>query len=268
MKWVLSCLLAFVCSFGFSQTAEEYKQAGMAALNASQADPDKIVDAAKNFVKAVESYERDNNEVAAVEINSFLYWCKKKMTLEQIGKFAGGGAEEKKIVQRLEKVVTQPVKVDDAAAYLAAADQFASSRPNDHYLIAIRYFEVAERFKGTPASLKAQEISLREMQAVLKQQTQPALPSNRKVFTGPPEKLVGKWVKINTGTVFNLNKDQTFTAPTARGEDYRKGTWSVEKDVLTFAFSNGEKKTMLILTENKTTGDEGWEFHRTGVKGR
>jgi len=39
-----------------------------------------IVDAARNFAKAAALYSGAADEEKTVEMNSFLYWCKKKMT--------------------------------------------------------------------------------------------------------------------------------------------------------------------------------------------
>ncbi len=70
-----------------AEDAAELETQGIAALKLSQTDSDAIVSAAIYFGKAASLYDQANNDDKASEMNSFLYWCKKKMTLRQTEAF-------------------------------------------------------------------------------------------------------------------------------------------------------------------------------------
>ncbi|HLX60890.1 MAG TPA: hypothetical protein VKX17_06370 [Planctomycetota bacterium] len=157
---VLLCLLAFAAR---SEDAAELEAKGIAALKLSQNESDAIVSAAIYFGQATELYQSAKNNEKATEMNSFLYWCKKKMTLQQMDAFLkGGDAINVKIAQRMKEIEAAPPP-DEAQAYFNRADAYANAHPNEHLLIAMRFYEVADRFKGTDLSLQAQDRSLKEM---------------------------------------------------------------------------------------------------------
>src|SRR5262249_51548851 len=120
-----------------------------------------VVSAAIYFGQAADAYQAAGNTDKATEMNSFLYWCKKKMTLAQMDAFLkGGDAVNAAVAKRLNEV--------DAAAPANEAQMFfnrayAYAHPNEHLLIAVRFYEIADRFKGTDLSLQAQDRSLKEM---------------------------------------------------------------------------------------------------------
>lgn len=143
-----------------AEDAGELREKGIAALKESQANPRAIVEAARNFAKAAAAYGAAGNEEKSVEMNSFLYWCKKKMTLEDIEVFTKGG--EGAVAERLTAVEKIAPKVDEAQKWLERAEKFAAGNPNEHLLIAVRFYEVADRFQGSKESLKAQDRSLKE----------------------------------------------------------------------------------------------------------
>src|SRR5579862_9340569 len=157
---VLLCLLAFAAR---SEDAAELEAKGIAALKLSQNESDAIVSAAIYFGQATELYQSAKNNEKATEMNSFLYWCKKKMTLQQMDAcLKGGDAINVKIAQRMKEIEAAPPP-DEAQAYFNRADAYANAHPNEHLLIAMRFYEVADRFKGTDLSLQAQDRSLKEM---------------------------------------------------------------------------------------------------------
>ncbi|HLX61790.1 MAG TPA: hypothetical protein VKX17_10955 [Planctomycetota bacterium] len=155
-----------------AEDAAELRAQGIQALNESQTTPSRIVDAARFFVKAEELYDRAREQEKAVEMNSFLYWCKKKMTLEDIERFTAGG--EAAVAVKLKAVEEMAPKPEDAQVWFERAEKFARGNPDQHFLIAVRYFEVASRFVGSDISIKAQELSLNE-QALANNQ-KPAAP--------------------------------------------------------------------------------------------
>jgi hypothetical protein len=161
---------------------------GKELLKESEASPDTIVEAAQAFVLAAEVFERVGNENGATEANSFLYWCKKKMNQAQIQALIK--LEDPSVATRLDNVVKE-VPVEKAQAYLARADAFAAANPDEHLLIAIRYFEVADRFNGTEISLQALNRSFKEMQLAASTRPAAAVPprkSNNTVVPPPVKK--------------------------------------------------------------------------------
>lgn len=157
------CIAVFLSHGVFGEdTAAELERQGKAFLTLSQTDGDALVPAARFFGKASVAFEAEGNAEKTVEMNSFLYWCKKKMTMQDIKSFVAG--EDAKLAQRLEAVEKTVVKPEDAQGWLDRAAQFEKNNPTENYLVAVRYFEVADRFKGSDISLKAQELSLAAMQ--------------------------------------------------------------------------------------------------------
>lgn len=140
--------------------ADALREKGIAALKDSQTHPRAIVAAARAFVKAEAMYVQAGSDEKSVEMNSFLYWCKKKMTMEDIDSFTKGG--EGAISSKLDDVEKLAPVANDAQKWFDRADQFARKNPSEHLLIAIRFYEVADRFKGSDASLQAQDRSLKE----------------------------------------------------------------------------------------------------------
>jgi hypothetical protein len=162
MRFILSLAVAGLLAHCVAaEDADALREKGIAALKDSQANPRAIVDAARFFVKAGELYGAAGNDEKNVETNSFLYWCKKKMTLEDIDAFRKGG--ESAVSNKLADVEKLAPKADDAQKWFDRAEAFANQNPAEHLLIAIRFFEVADRFQGSAASLKAQDRSLKEL---------------------------------------------------------------------------------------------------------
>ena len=144
-----------------AEDADEVREKGIAALKDSQTNPRAIVDAARLFVRAGALYGDAGDEEKNVEMNSFLYWCKKKMTLVDIEQFTKGG--EAAVTSKLTAVEKAAPKADDAQKWFDRADQFAKKNPDEHLLIAIRFYEVADRFKGSDPGGVALDRSLKEL---------------------------------------------------------------------------------------------------------
>ena len=190
---------------GADASPDQLRDQGFEALKAAQADESKIVDAARLLAQAAEAYEKAGNENAATELNSYLYWCKKKMTLQQMDTFiAKGNGVAKAAVAKMEAVEKKVVKPEEAALWLAKADGFAEAS-KDPFLSAVRYFEVASRFKGTPEGDQALEKSLNTLQKSRAQQEETA-------------SIVGKW-KWGPNIVTEFTSDGRMSKP----GDY--GTW-------------------------------------------
>ena len=188
MRYVLHCLivLTFIpgCALWAEDAAEE-RQKGIQALKESQTNPRAIVEAARCFAKAAESFANSGDESQATEMNSFLFWCKKKMTYQDIEQFTKGG--ESAVAAKLFMVEKISPEIDEAQTWFDRAAKFATDNPGEHFLIAVRFFEVASRFVGSKASIAAQERSLKEQ--ALAQETA-AAPNPNGVPKAEPNKAV------------------------------------------------------------------------------
>ena len=141
---------------------------GIEALKKSQAKPEAVVAAARCFAKASALYEANGQPELAVETNSFLYYCKKKMTPKDIDAFLK--SENAGVSERLKEVESKPVAPSAAQTWLERADSFAKTNANEQFLITVRYFEVAERFKDSEAGRSAMSKSLEAMQKLIAEQ--------------------------------------------------------------------------------------------------
>ena len=91
MRILCSLLAALLCLLAPAGDVTILESKGIAALKLSQAEPDAVVSAAIYFGQAADAYQAAGNTEKATEMNSFLYWCKKKMTLAQMDVFLKGG---------------------------------------------------------------------------------------------------------------------------------------------------------------------------------
>ena len=84
------------------------------------------------------------------EVNSLIYWARKMMPVGENG---------------LPKAAAVDVPEGQDAGEVAhdlfrEVEQYARQNPDAHFMIAVRFFEVADRFTGTEWSLRAQRLSL------------------------------------------------------------------------------------------------------------
>jgi len=186
-----------------AEDADDLHQEGIAALKDSQTNPAAIVMAARCFAKASALYEAGGKTDLAVEMNSYLYWCKKKMTLADIDAFLKGA--EGNVSERFTAVDKKVIAPSESQTFLDRADAFARTNPDAHLLIAVRYFEVADRFKGSDPSLKAQEKSLKEMMAANAPKAIPAKSAPTEVDIHNPTKLDG--AKTDLLKLVDLRRD-------------------------------------------------------------
>ncbi len=160
------------------QQASARQAVGLELLAQAESKPERIIDAALAFGEALSLYQAlgDTDNVCAMQAN--LYWCRKKMDAKQIEAWlaakrkpapAGSPAamvKPEESIQKLEKIeaaVAKPVKPAEAKAYFDRADKWAKAHPEEHLLIAIRWFEVADRFKDDALGRTAMELSLAAM---------------------------------------------------------------------------------------------------------
>jgi hypothetical protein len=113
---------------------------------------------------------KDNASNLAQEINSALFWarrCSNVNILKELDKIHASSPPLKLASQDKPKNAATPKKeiapdeieeIDaqkDAKAAFAAAQEFAKAHADDDYMIAMRYFEMVNKFPGTDYSLKA-----------------------------------------------------------------------------------------------------------------
>jgi len=169
LRWILigaSLLVLLISQSQAAENAETLCREGLDALQASKTDPNAIVVAARKFAAAAAIYEGQGEEKKCVEMNSFLYWCKKKMTSKNMDEFIST-PDGAKVASKLEEAA-KPVPASEAQAYYDRAEKFAADNATEYFAIAVRYFEVADRFAGTQISLEAQRKSLDAQQLALK----------------------------------------------------------------------------------------------------
>lgn len=142
--------------------ADAKANAGRAALQLyrkdMQANPNAVVDAAVVFSEAHKLYEQIGDTDAVSEMQANVFWCKKQMNLDAVKVYLGRQGK----TEALASLTTEERKVDvsEGQAYLDRAKKFAADKPDDLNSISIRYFEVAQKFVGTPIGLEAQKLSL------------------------------------------------------------------------------------------------------------
>ncbi len=227
-------MLLVLARTGFpAEGAAGLRQKGIEALKESQSNPAAIVTAARNFAKAAAQFESEGKTDLAVEMNSYLYWCKKKMSYADIEAFLKD--EELSVSGHLTAVEKKAPAASEAEQYLARADAFAKSRPTEFLLIAIRYFEVADRFVGSPISLDAQRKSLEYQQKAIK-----ALPEILKkqvngTLVSQTFNPIGRWSR-GDDLFITLHEDKTLST-LQRGSTVR-GTWSLNENLFVLHFDN------------------------------
>jgi hypothetical protein len=160
-------IAVFLCTapLSFSQDADALFAQGVKLLKESESNQTAVLPAAKALSKAAILFDLQNNEAKVAECNSYLYWTKKKMNLDNATAFVA--SEGKASIAYLE-TVSKAVPHNEAEKMLAEAQKFEKDNAGEPLLVAVRYFEIADRFKGTDASLKAQAASLKAMQTIKK----------------------------------------------------------------------------------------------------
>jgi hypothetical protein len=136
---------------------------GKRLMQESNNEPSQSVGAAVAFSTALPYYEQAGESDTISELEADIFWCKKRMTLDDIKRFRAakdGSATDAAALDRAEEVATRRVDAIAADAYFARAQRFATDHPTDQLAVAVRWFEVAQRFPGTPVGVKAQEQSL------------------------------------------------------------------------------------------------------------
>jgi hypothetical protein len=152
--------------------AEQLVAAGKQAMQDSNADPSRSVAAAVFFSKAITYYEAAGDVDKASDLQANIFWCKKRMNVDDVKSFMAQKSGDKSVTEALAKadeVATREIPKTEAKNYFDRAEKYAKDHPEDYEQIAVHYFEVAERFVGTDISLQAQKLSLAAQQQMLSQ---------------------------------------------------------------------------------------------------
>ena len=168
--------------------AEALVAQGQQAMADSNDNPRRSVDAAIAFSKSLKYYEQvgDTDKICDIEAN--IFWCKKRMNLDDVKSFLAQKSGDKYVeaaLAKAESVVKKEVTQDQAAEYFARAEKFATRNPANFEQISVRYFEVAERFVGTEIGIKAQKLSLAAQQSQMKQIKDAELAARSTLFNRP-----------------------------------------------------------------------------------
>jgi hypothetical protein len=145
---------------------------GLQAMQDSNDDSTRLIDAALNFTEAMKIYQELGDTEKQRDMNANIFWCKKRMNLDDLNGFLAKKGGDKAVadsIAQMDRIVAKEIPKDQAGDYYVRAEKFAADNKDKYLLIAIRYFEVAERFQGTDVSLKAQRQSLDAYQAYTKQ---------------------------------------------------------------------------------------------------
>ncbi len=152
------------------KAADTQAAVGMQAMRDADADPHRGVDAALAFSSAMHGYEQVNDVDAVCEMQANIFWCKKRMNLDNLQDYVakkGGSAESD--LARAQMVMTKEVPVEEATAYFDRAVKFQEGNADKHLLVAVRFSEVIERFPDTDAAKKASAIFAKEQTAYMTQ---------------------------------------------------------------------------------------------------
>lgn len=176
--------------------AGAYAREGLNLMQASDEKPGLVVDAAVNFLMARAIYSRAGDHEAVRGLNANLFWCKKRMTNDDLDRYQAQVNRNPRLQEYHQAYEVAEAKVDTSQAdtYLADAKTYANQHPQEHYQVAIRYFEVAERFAGSKAAVEAQRLSLQAFEAYMQYQQLQQQAERATVFQRPMDYEPGTMV--------------------------------------------------------------------------
>ena len=188
-KFIWAIVLFAINAYAADQ-AEIWMQEGLKILKEK---PEAVVQAAGFFAKAADAYEAKGDEGKAAEANSCLYWTRKKFTIRDLNIVTQGNPA---VVKRMDKIITEKPKTEDVKGLLDKVDEFAKTS-KDSLLVAIRYFEIADRFPTSDEGRKAMDASLKAMAKInLKEE----VPAKNAVKNPDFSNFDGKWlIKYRNG---------------------------------------------------------------------
>ena len=162
-KTSLALLLLSLTVFSHAISAEDaaaLEAKAFEQLQQGQVTPAANIDAARSFAKAAMAYERAGKGSQAGDINAYLYWCKRKLTQPELDKLAKDDPEAFRRLQAADAKVAS----SGAEGWLQRTADVAIATPEKHLQLALRFYEVADRFTDTETSIEAEHRSVAEMQ--------------------------------------------------------------------------------------------------------
>src|SRR4051812_17786495 len=179
-----------------------------AEMRAANNEPDRMVPAALAFTGALGLYEKAEAWDKVQEMNANIFWCKKRMNLDALTTFVAQKPHDaglQQVVAKMDEVADRVVPPSEADSYFVRATTFADEHPQDLLAVTMRWFEVAERFPGTPVAIQAQKRSLaaqneymkaqeREISAKVEQRVKLAI--RETLFSKPPTGGTGKLAAV------------------------------------------------------------------------
>lgn len=154
--------------------ADAHAAEGLTAMREAEADPKRGIDAAIAFGHALNAYESLNDVDAVCEMQANIYWCKKKMNLDDLKAYVAAKPEHVRqemtaAATAAEKVMTVEVAVSESVAYLERAEKYRAEHAANHFQIAIRFSEIIERFPDSDEAKTASVVFVKEQSAYLAQ---------------------------------------------------------------------------------------------------
>jgi len=155
--------------------ADTLLAAGMVAMKESSTTPSRAIDAILIFdqVLVLDKALGDVDQECDVQAN--IFWCKKHLNLDEVKTLLANKGDTTRAAAALAESHATPdaaVPLTEAEGYFNRAKAYAQEHPDRLLQIAVRYFEVAERFQGTPFSLNAQRLSLEAQQQAMSKESQ------------------------------------------------------------------------------------------------
>ncbi len=116
-----------------------------------------LIEAALDFARAHDLYEKSGDTDAVVEAQASLFWCKKQMNLMTMQEFMRrrNGTPVPRQAEEETKPARKPEPTEVELA-VAKAEAFAKAHPEDPAAVAESWRSVARKFEDTPDAPKAQ----------------------------------------------------------------------------------------------------------------
>ncbi|TVR39484.1 MAG: hypothetical protein EA402_14710 [Planctomycetota bacterium] len=189
-------------------TANRLLQEGIAHLQAADHDSTRLVDGAVALAQALAIYERFERWDQAVTVRSSLFWARKRMNRDQIHEWLARRPVEERAgaeaaLATAEELSEERMDPAEADRFFGMAEEFATNNPNDYFLIAIRYFEVAERFAGSEVAINAQRRSLDAQQAHMREFTRSAAAERERALKEQEQRLRQQQEEEKRGNIFS-----------------------------------------------------------------
>lgn len=152
-------------TFTSEAEAKATMEQALVVLKSADGNQANLGNAMLKFTRLMEYYTAKQDEDRACDMQAYIYWCRKRLPEDAAASLSKAkGTGDQALARKVEEMVGKELPNDSAEGYLSKVDAYAKANPGENLTIAVRYFEVADRFAGTRVSLKAQKSSLEAMQ--------------------------------------------------------------------------------------------------------